>query len=99
MQKTAAYQLFLSPVIRYTQRMSKDPRPDPLSAEYALGLLRGSERTAADDELDASESERRDGSNPYPSRQALHFVGCGSCTATWPEYRRMHRRREPFLQN
>jgi quercetin dioxygenase-like cupin family protein len=49
MQKTAVWPLFLSTVIRYIRRMSKDQRPDSsLSAEYALGLLRGGERSAVE---------------------------------------------------
>jgi anti-sigma factor ChrR (cupin superfamily) len=49
MQKTAARPLSLFAVIRYIRRMSKDQRPDSsLSAEYALGLLRGGERSAVE---------------------------------------------------
>jgi anti-sigma factor ChrR (cupin superfamily) len=49
MQKTAARPLSLFAVIRYIRRMAKDQRPDSsLSAEYALGLLRGGERSAVE---------------------------------------------------
>jgi anti-sigma factor ChrR (cupin superfamily) len=49
MQKTAARPLSLFAFFRYIRRMSKDQRPDSsLSAEYALGLLRGGERSAVE---------------------------------------------------
>lgn len=48
-QEAPVYLLFFFAVIRYIERMSKDQRPDSsLPAEYALGLLRGGERSAVE---------------------------------------------------
>lgn len=46
--ETPAYALFFSPVIRYIAVMSNDQRDSSRPAEYALGLLRGGERSAVE---------------------------------------------------
>ena len=48
MQKPLHSPLFWCPVIRYNQRMSDDKRDHSLPAEYALGLVRGGERTVVE---------------------------------------------------
>ena len=58
MHETAAFQLFLSPVIRYIRLMPDDKQDPSLPAEYALGLRRGDERRAAEGRLEADAALR-----------------------------------------
>jgi quercetin dioxygenase-like cupin family protein len=58
MQETAAFRLFLSPVIRYILLMPDDKPDRSLPAEYALGLRRGDEGRL---EADAALRDKADG--------------------------------------